>query len=314
MKRLMHRSIISCLAIAFAASGVVQAQDDDVTPRTLLVNVAPTHWIGVHAIPVDGALKSHLQLEDRLIVVHVVPDSPAADGGLQQHDILLKFGDNEIRSLKQLMAAVKAAETNETAVTILRSGKEKTLKITPTERPAGILGLPTERPLFGFELDPDNKWRKLQLVGPGILLDGSVLELPEGLSINIQKEDDKPAKITVKRGDDRWEVTEDTLDDLPEDLKEHAKRRLRAGTHRLRLPRPIFRFDPDANGHIVTFPDLPVEAGEAMKRLEKLQRRLNDEDPFKALQEQIEALRREIEKLRDDRSDDEAKSDEAVDA
>ena len=35
---------------------------------------------------------------------------PAAKAGLQQHDILLNFGDAKISSLQELIAAVKAGD------------------------------------------------------------------------------------------------------------------------------------------------------------------------------------------------------------
>ena len=43
------------------------------------------------------------------------------------------------------------------------------------------------------------------------------------MSIVISKEGDQPAKIVVKRGDEKWEVTEKELDKLPADVRPHVE-------------------------------------------------------------------------------------------
>ncbi|MBP87483.1 MAG: hypothetical protein CMJ64_12285 [Planctomycetaceae bacterium] len=322
MKRFFHSAMMCSVVLAVAMGGVARAQDDDDTER-ILVDKLPKYWIGVHAIPIDDVLKSHLQLEDRLIVSHVVSDSPAEEAGLKQHDILLKFSDAKISSLDDLMAAVKAAETSETRITILRGGKEKTLSLTPTERPATIAEFPIDRPFRWRRLDDwmdaNDAWRRFRVVGPGVFLDRRAEELPDGVTINITKENDEPAKITVKRGEDSWDITEDSLDKLPDDLRERVERHLRRpGNHELR-GRAIFKLDPD-DGEIHLQPHRFVpenfhpQLNQALRRLEQFQRRFDKDDPFKALQEQIEALRQEVEKLREDRPKDEAKPDGPRDA
>ena len=47
-------------------------------------------------------------------------------------------------------------------------------------------------------------------------------EFPKDLSIQINKEGDKPAKIHVKQGDREWNVTEDKLGELPDDVRPHV--------------------------------------------------------------------------------------------
>jgi hypothetical protein len=297
---------------------VGRAQDEVIgEAERILVDKLPSYWIGVHAIPVDDALKSHLQIEERLIVAHVVPDSPANKAGLRQHDIFLKFGNAKISSLKELISAVEAAEKKETSVTVLRSGKETKLSVSPTERPDNVIDLPVPERALKFWLGADDGWRRSRVLGPGLLLDRRVEELPDGLSINIKKENDEPAKITVKRGEDSWEVTEDSLDELPEDLREHVKRHLRQHNDR---DASFFRIYGDKDGlfHLDRFAPEGGRDGlsRAIRRLEQLQQRFDKDDPFKAMQEQIEELRREIEKLQHDREEaaDDAKPDEARDA
>lgn len=340
MKRLFQSAVMCSVALALAFGGAVRAQDEAAADGDAIVLAElPVYWIGVHAKPIDEALKSHLGLEDRLMIAHVVPDSPAERAGLRQHDILLNYGGARITSLQELMAAVEAGKATETSVTFLRGGKETKRTITAQERPDHIIDLPfPERAIESVEdlfRKTDKPWRA-RFLGPGFLLNRQVEALPNGVSIEIKKENDEPAKITVKRGQDSWEVTEDSLDLLPEDLREPVKRHLTAQADHDRAVRggEIFQIDP--NGAIRVDPRRFVpdavqpRVEEALRRAEQLMRRFEKDDKalqdqldtrdkmFKAMQEQIEALGREVEKLRNDKAKakgkDEAKPDNAPEA
>ena len=68
--------------------------------------------------------------------------------------------------------------------------------------------------------------------GPGVIVGGGgqgVANMPNGVSISIQKQDDKPTHITVKRGDETWNVIGDdpeSLKQLPEDLRPFVEQML----------------------------------------------------------------------------------------
>ena len=56
--------------------------------------------------------------------------------------------------------------------------------------------------------------------------------MPNGVSISIQKQNDKPTHITVQRGNDKWEITGDdpeSLKKLPDDLRPFVERMLHGG-------------------------------------------------------------------------------------
>jgi hypothetical protein len=69
--------------------------------------------------------------------------------------------------------------------------------------------------------------------GPGVIVGSDPFAgIPNGVSINIQKQNDKPAHITVQRGDDKWEITGDdteALKKLPDDLRPAVERMLHGG-------------------------------------------------------------------------------------
>ena len=69
----------------------------------------------------------------------------------------------------------------------------------------------------------------------------------------INKTGDKPAEITVKKDDQKWEVTEKDLDKLPPDIRMHVERML--GGPPMGHGTNVFYFNP--NVRTLTNPPLP---------------------------------------------------------
>jgi membrane-associated protease RseP (regulator of RpoE activity) len=183
-------------------------------------------------------------------VASVVPNSPAAKAGLKPHDILLRANDTELREMQNLVdLVVTQGEKNEKiSLEILRKGKQETVTLTPEERPAdaprpdlgssdalgggfgGIIGpegLPQEL-LQQFQTRTPFEFRNF---GPGVIVGGGqgLGNMPNGVSVNITKEKGKPTHITVKRGEETWEVVGDdpeSLEQLPEDLRPFVEQML----------------------------------------------------------------------------------------
>jgi len=235
------------------AAAAVPADADAAHLIQLVVSAdnASSTWIGVLAVPASEALQAQLKLKDRLIVQHVLPDSPAAQAGLQQFDILLKFGDQEITSLEDLMKAVRENLGRKTQVTLLRSGVEQKLTVEPAARPeVSIEAVVTEdgarlageallnRIVTRTETGQPGSLR-FGIVGPGLVAEHGDLAdalarlnptMPENLSISISKKGSQPAKIVVERDEDRWEISEENLDELPEDIRPHVARMIGSQT------------------------------------------------------------------------------------
>jgi len=70
----------------------------------------------------------------------------------------------------------------------------------------------------------ENQPLRFQLFGPGLVIQNMpqapVVQVPIGVNIIIVRNAGTPARITVTRGAQRWDVTENELDKLPEDLRE----------------------------------------------------------------------------------------------
>ena len=270
--------------------------------RVVHVVAANPYWLGIIAIPLDEAMKSQLNLDERLIVQNIMPESPAAKAGVKVHDILLAFGGTEIHRMDDLTKAVRENGDKEAAVTILRGGKKDTVRVKPEQRPAGSqwidIGIGPEakkyeglmRQWLGRDLSfplPDGSMR-MQFFGPGFI-DDLKAKFPDNLSISITKQGGEPAKIVVKRGDDQWEVTDETLDKLPEDVRSHVEGFL--GRRHL----SIWTIPHDGKQlqlHLDTRRVKPEEAAPGKRP------RAEARDPVGEIRRQLEELRKEVDKLK----------------
>jgi hypothetical protein len=168
------------------------------------------YWIGVECRDASPELRAQLGLKDDegLVVMHVADDGPASKAGLKQHDVIVAAGQggtpHRLASVPDLIKIMDQSEGKSAVpLKIIRGGKEQVLDVTPAER-------------------PDATARLIMKAGPGILYAGNTFiktPLPDNVSVAIVRQGSKPAKITVSRGDEKWEITDGELDKLPEDLR-----------------------------------------------------------------------------------------------
>src|SRR5436853_4104262 len=93
------------------------------------------YWLGVQVAALPEVVKKQLVLEDGLAVEEVTPDSPAAKAEIKKYDILVKAGDAPLKSIADLVKAVDASQGKEIVVTIVRNGKNQTIKVIADKRP-----------------------------------------------------------------------------------------------------------------------------------------------------------------------------------
>ncbi len=232
---------------------VIKGQIPDIliTDPTLLhgepVNAEHRFWIGVASEPAVAAM--HAQLPDLpkgagLVVQQVVADSPAAKAGIQPNDILFAAGEKALAQVADLSAAITAGKDAELPIKLIRGGKTMTITVKPEEQKPSRMKL--------NDLAPDDKAvrlfvNQLQLdaLHPLVLRDlpvttngGSLMikhELPDDMTVDIHREGKKPAKITIKKEDHKWEINEDQLDKLPEDVRHELEPLLGGGPDRIKL-------------------------------------------------------------------------------
>jgi hypothetical protein len=94
--------------------------------------------IGVQLAPISDDVKTRLKLETTrgVLITSAVPNSAAAEAGIQGDDILLKIGPDAIEDLPALFTVMrKYYGGDKLQFTLLREGTEKTLELTLRPRP-----------------------------------------------------------------------------------------------------------------------------------------------------------------------------------
>jgi|GEM_PF-1403813 len=279
------------------------------------------YWLGVQvAVPTDEQRKE-LKLPDKqgIIIVDVIAESPAAKAGLKTNDVLLKVDGKALESVNDLIEAVQRAKEKTMKLEVQREGKTKTIEVAPAKRPAGMFDFDLTFPagkewddlmawLQRFrrgEVKPGEEPFRFRLFGPGVIIppdwDMTIeslvgKNLPEDMTIVVTKTGKDPARIVVKQGDQKWEVTEKELDKLPEGVRSHVERMLG------RFP---FGFGATVRAPKIIQAPKAVQP-EAVKPVEKPQLKVvpappESESPLekrlKELSERIEKLQQAVERL-----------------
>ena len=96
-------------------------------------------WLGVTMLTVTPAIQSEhgLEVDYGALVVEVMPGGAAREAGLKPDDVIIRFGDAEIRDSSQLRAAIRSHVPGDVvAVTYLRGGRTLTTSVTLAGRPS----------------------------------------------------------------------------------------------------------------------------------------------------------------------------------
>jgi membrane-associated protease RseP (regulator of RpoE activity) len=275
----------------------------------------PQYWIGLGGAPIlDPALRTQLQLADDVgvLVESVVPKSPADKAGLRQHDIIVAVNGEPISDIRSLQKVVGDNGKKPIELKIIRLAKEQTVKVTPEDRPAdapkavrgGGEGLNDLQRMLQQGGAPGN----MRIFGNGMVFGGPGLNLnqmPNDISVSINREGDQPATITVKKGDKTWTVKGDdekALKELPADVRPFVQQML----HGTRAPQVggggmNFNFNDmqkmlgdlgqmDLNGAVGD--DSPL--GQRMKAA-----RERTEAARQKMQQRLEQMEKQIEKLQE---------------
>jgi hypothetical protein len=146
----------------------------------------PKVWIGVRLTPVPAPLAAHIG--DRgVMILNVVRNSPADKAGLEQYDVVIGSGDQEIKGAQELTEAVGKAEPGKAIkLTIIRKGAKQELQITPAERSAEVsMDMKYTEPEESFVDDAVKLYGRALMLGPNgtwITRDlGAMKKLPRAL-------------------------------------------------------------------------------------------------------------------------------------
>ena len=186
MKQLLagRRAVVALVVVWFSvAPGSSAAQISD-TPYTAAFG--PGAWIGVTVRDVtsDDASRAKLAQPVGVFVESVRQGGPAANAGVRVADIILDFGDERIRSVRQFTRVVQeSAPRRAVAVVVVRGAERRTFDVVPEvsgELQSGIWLRGTEPLLrllprgrdqeprgFSFNIEPELR-RRLLLDGPSL--------------------------------------------------------------------------------------------------------------------------------------------------
>lgn len=299
------------LALTTAIPAIAQNIQDlvqQVQPAPVAVEdmVAENRYrIGLDCRSSDATLKSHLHLDadTGLTVNMVLPNSPAAMAGLRQHDVIVEANGRPVGQVTDLVREVNEVGASEMSLMIVREGKETLVKVTPEERNEdeirqlrngfqrrlqqdwqglpGMGALPEEFEQMFKQFPQLNQFGNgaFRRINPGFALP-ALPNVPDNFNLQVERQNDK---VTVRRGDETYEVTIDTLDQLPEDIRPMVENMMNGqgfGIQGLMAPR--------APGRMQGLPPVAPPANPNQKRME---------DRFDGLELQLKQLQDAIKKF-----------------
>ncbi len=293
----------SFIALLLMTGAIAQARSD--VKEELQLEPVPRqnrpYWLGIAVAPINEELKKELDLKatDGLVVERVAAGSPASKAGLARYDVVIKANDEKLKTVTDLMDVVMKSDGAPIKLTILRNNDEQTLEVKPVHRgdevPPGEPPLSPTADLISPSDLPNHVWR---MIRPGLPID---VKFPADLSVSIEKRGPDPGKITVKRGDQTWEVPDDKLSKLPDEVRGYVE--LYLG----RIPSPPL--PPEVEKSLTDWlPNSlpPGMSGYLFERLGRetrhLERRMSDEalPRVRELQDRLEQIERRLQdRLRD---------------
>ncbi len=143
-----------------ATSMVAQASPPsaDPTPTPGATTQSTKGWLGIGVAALDDKIAQRLGITQTtgLVVVNVMPQSPAATAGIQVKDILQSINGASMHAVDDLTKASAAIKPNDSVqVVVQRSGQNQTFTVTAAsapERRGGAPKLPRTPGGFGLEI------------------------------------------------------------------------------------------------------------------------------------------------------------------
>ena len=114
---------------------------EDITQSLIQTGKVVRGWMGVAIQELTPALAQSFQLPENqkggVLISEVHENGPSARAGLKRGDVILRYGNEEIRDVNHLRNVVARTKVGkEKDIVVLRDGKETTLHIVLGERPS----------------------------------------------------------------------------------------------------------------------------------------------------------------------------------
>jgi serine protease Do len=104
-------------------------------------------WLGVVIQEITPEIAETIGVKEGILVSRIAPGSPAEKAGLKVGDIIVAIDGEKVREVRELQFRImKTPPRTEVTLTILRGGKEQTIKAKVGEMPEEVsLGQPKEQ-------------------------------------------------------------------------------------------------------------------------------------------------------------------------
>jgi PDZ domain len=248
--------------------------------------------IGVQCEEVGEALRSQLKLGEHGLIVNLVhEETPAAEAGLQQHDVIVAIDEKELESRDALVNSVTESEGRPLVLTVIRAGEKHTISVQPKKMKMPVI--------VSTVNDEDAASLNLEELKGLRFHEGEGLEhLPEGVRKMLEK----------GHGGIRFRVHPGLMlhGELPKDAKElhEMLERLqkdaqeKAHAARLEAEKAHQEAAESAKHAEAIAADAQRHAEEHTEKLHKSLRQLQDQ--IEQMQQQMEALQKQLEKQKVD--------------
>jgi serine protease Do len=172
-------------------------------------------WLGVQIQSVTPELAEQLDLEEAhgALVSQVLPNTPAAEGGIERGDVIVEFNSEKINEWRDLPIVVANTPVDADAkVIVMRDGKRKTFRITigRLDEPDQVASIdtPTDKGAEAFGL-------RAQDLTPAIAEELG-LEETTGVIVTDVDPDGPAAEAGIRRGDLIVELDRKTIANVDE--------------------------------------------------------------------------------------------------
>jgi serine protease Do len=106
-------------------------------------------YLGIQAGPLEADVATHLGITDAAgaVISKVTPGGPAAQGGLQEGDVVTAVAGRPIKNVRDLQKTVAGLPAGKSAeLRVVRDGARKTLSVTIAEQPKELRSLARSLP------------------------------------------------------------------------------------------------------------------------------------------------------------------------
>jgi S1-C subfamily serine protease len=106
-------------------------------------------FFGARLATMDDRIADELgmDVDTGVLVGGLLPDSPAAKAGIEEHDVIQKMDGQAVADLPAFQKIIRTTRPGqEITFTVMRGNETKEIKVTLGERPANMPTPPTTRP------------------------------------------------------------------------------------------------------------------------------------------------------------------------